>query len=90
MMVEVPETKLVKLLVIALTEKNTLMKRHCVGQTFVVHCRKAATLQLKNLTYLNYLVLVQMRKNKLSFVFKLYFSLIFNYVQLNYKFLSGI
>ena len=89
-MAEVPETKLVKLLVIALTEKNILMKRHCVGQIFVVYCRKAATLQLKNITYLNYLVLVQRRKNKLSFVFKLYFSLIFNYVQLNYKFLSGI
>ena len=58
MMAEVPETKLVKLLVIALTEKNTLVKRHCVGQTFVVYYRKVATLQLKNLTYLNYLVLV--------------------------------
>ena len=90
MMAEVPETKLVKLLVIALTEKNTLMKRHCVGQTFVVHCRKAATLQLKKSNIFKLLVLVQMRKNKLSFVFKLYFSLIFNYVQLNYKFLSGI
>ena len=72
-MAEVPETKLVKLLVIALTEKNTLMRRHCVGQTFVVHCRKAATLQLKNLTYLNYVVLVQMRKRScllfLNFIF---------------------
>ena len=47
-MAEVPETKLVKLLVIALTEKNTLMERHCVGQTFIVYCSKAATLQQKS------------------------------------------
>jgi len=43
-----PEIKLVKLLSIALTEKNTLMKRHCVGQTFIVYCSKAATLQQKS------------------------------------------
>jgi len=56
-MAEVPETKLVKLLVIALTEKNTLMKRHCVGQTFIVYCRKATTLQQKS-NLLNHLVLM--------------------------------
>ena len=48
MMAEFPEIKLVKLLIIALTEKNTLMERHCVGQTFIVYCSKAATLQQKS------------------------------------------
>ena len=46
-MAEFPEIKLVKLLIIALREKNTLMKRNCVGQTFV-YCSKAATLQQKS------------------------------------------
>ena len=53
MMAEFPAIKLVKLLIIALREKNTLMKRRCVGQTFIVYCSKAATL-----TYLNYLALM--------------------------------
>ena len=44
----IPEIKLVKLLIIALREKNTLMKRNCVGQTFIVYCSKAATLQQKS------------------------------------------
>ena len=48
MMAEFPEIKLVKLLIIALREKNTLMKRHCVGQTFIAYCSKAATLQQKS------------------------------------------
>ena len=48
MMAEFPEIKLVKLLIIALREKNTLMKRNCVGQTFIVYCSKAATLQQKS------------------------------------------
>ena len=48
MMAEFPAIKLVKLLIIALTEKNTLMKRHCVGQTFIVYCSKAGTLQQKS------------------------------------------
>ena len=48
MMAEFPEIKLVKLLIIALTEKNTLMKRHCVGQTFIVYCSKATKLQQKS------------------------------------------
>ena len=47
MMAEFPEIKLVKLLIIALRQKNTLMKRHCVGQTFIAYCSKAATLQQK-------------------------------------------
>ena len=47
-MAEFPEIKLVKLLIIALTEKNTLMKRHCVGQTFIVYCSKETTLQQKS------------------------------------------
>ena len=47
MMAEFPAIKLVKLLIIALREKNTLMKRHCVGQTFIAYCSKAATLQQK-------------------------------------------
>ena len=48
MMAEFPEIKLVKLLIIALREKNTRMKRHCVGQTFIVYCSKAAKLQQKS------------------------------------------
>ena len=48
MTAEVPEIKLVKLLIIALSKKNTLMKRHCVVQTFIVHCRKATPLQQKS------------------------------------------
>ena len=48
MMAEFPEIKLVRLLIIALTEKNTLMKRHCVGQTFIVYCSKATKLQQKS------------------------------------------
>ena len=48
MMAEFPEIKLVKLLIIALTEKNTLMKRHCVGQTFIVYCSRATKLQQKS------------------------------------------
>ena len=47
-MAEFPEIKLVKLLIIALTEKNTLMKRICVGQTFIVYCSKETTLQQKS------------------------------------------
>ena len=46
-MAEVPETKLVKVLIIALTEESRQMKRHCVGQAFIVYCRKATTLQQK-------------------------------------------
>ena len=93
MMAEVPETKLVKLLVIALTEKNTLMKRHCVGQTFIVYCSKAATLQQKSNLFKLCSTNKKKKKNKLmnfSFVFKLYFSSASNYVQLNNKFLSCI
>ena len=48
MKAEYPEIKLVKLLIIALREKKTLMKRHCVGQTFIVYCSKAAKLQQKS------------------------------------------
>ena len=48
MMAEFPAIKLVKLLIIALREKNTLMKRNCVEQTFIVYCSKAATLQQKS------------------------------------------
>ena len=49
MTTEVPEIKPVKLLMIALTKKkSTLMKRHCVGQTFFVYCRKSTTLQQKS------------------------------------------
>ena len=44
-MAEFPEIKLVKLLIIALREQNTLMKRNCVGQTFIVYCSKETTLQ---------------------------------------------
>ena len=48
MMAEFPAIKLVKLLIIALREKNTLMKRNCVGQTFIVYCSKETTLQQKS------------------------------------------
>ena len=48
MMAEFPEIKLVKLLIIALREKNTLMKRNCVGETFIVYCSKETTLQQKS------------------------------------------
>ena len=84
-MAEFPVIKLVKLLIIALTEKkNTLMKRHCVGQTFIVYCSKATKLQQKS----NLFKLLKRRKGKkklmnCSFVFKLYFSPAPNYVQIN-------
>ena len=73
MMAEVPETKLVKVLIIALTEKNSLMKRHCVGQTFIVYCRnrEATTLQQKSNIF-----------KLFSTGVKLYFSSTSNNVQL--------
>ena len=83
MTAEVPEIKLVN-------RKNTLITRHCVGQTFV-YCRKATPLQQKCNLYTLFSAGAKGKINKLrnfSFVFKLYFSSTFNYVQLNYKFLS--
>ena len=67
------------------------MKRHCVGQTFIVYCSKATKLQQKS----NLFKLLKGRKGKkklmnCSFVFKLYFSPASNYVQINYKFLYCI
>ena len=87
MMAEFPEIKLVKLLIIALREKNTLMKRNCVGQTFIVYCSKAATLQQKSNLFKLFSTDVSWW---ISLVFKLYFSSASNNVQLNYKFLSCI
>ena len=88
-----PEIKLVRLLIIALTEKkNKLLKQHRVGQTFIVFCSKATKLQQKcNLFKLFDTSVKEKRKlMNFSFVFKLYFSSASNYVQLNYKFFSGI
>ena len=44
-----PEIKLVRLLIIALTEKkNKLLKQHRVDQTFIVFYSKATKLQQKS------------------------------------------
>ena len=51
MTAEVPEIKLVN-------RKNTLMKRHCVGQTFIAYGRNATPLHPQILPNLHYLVLM--------------------------------
>ena len=55
MTAEVPETRLVKLLIIALTEKYTDEETLCWSNIYV-YCRKATPLQ--QTSYLNYLELV--------------------------------
>ena len=69
MMAEFPEIKLVKLLIIALTEKNTPMKRHCVGQTFIVYCSEATTLQQKSNLFKLFSTGVKEKKQADEFLF---------------------
>ena len=79
MMAEFPEIKLVKLLIIALREKNTLMKRNCVGQRFIVYCSKAATLQQKS-------NLFKLFSTDVSWwISLLFFNFIFHQLQITYN-----
>ena len=76
MTAEVPEIKLVKLLIIALTKKIHWWSDIVLFKHLLFIAEKQLHYN-KNLTSLNYLVVVLRRKNKLmnfSFVFKLYFS----------------
>ena len=76
MTAEVPEIKPVKLLMITLSLKNTLMERHCVGQTFIVYWRKEATLQQTSNLFKLFSTGVKAKKTSwwISLVLKLYFS----------------
>ena len=78
-MAEFPETKLVKLLIIALTEKNTLMKRHCVGQTFIVYCSKETTLQQKSNLFKLFIIDVSW------WISLLFLNFIFHQLQITYN-----
>ena len=83
MMAEFPEIKLVKLLIIALREKNTLMKRNCVGQTFIVYCSKAATLQQKSNLFKWFSTGV--RKKRSWWISLLFLNFIFHQLQITYN-----
>ena len=61
MTAEVPEIELVN-------RKNTLMTRHCVGQTFV-YCRKATPLQQKSNLYTLFSAGVKEKKQAEEFLF---------------------
>ena len=79
MMAEFPEIKLVKLLIIALREKNTLMKRNCVGQTFIVYCSKETTLQQKSNLFKLFIIDVSW------WISLLFLNFIFHQLQITYN-----
>ena len=68
------------------------MKRRCVGQTFIVYCRKATTLQQKSNLLKLFSTGVKEKKQADEFLLFLNFIFhqLFNYVQLNYKLISTL
>ena len=79
MTAEFPVIKLVKLLIIALREQNTLMKRNCVGQTFIVYCSKETTLQQNS-------ILLKLFSTDVSWWISLLFlNFIFHQLQITYN-----
>ena len=68
------------------------MKRHCVGQTFIVYWRKETTLQQTSNLFKLFITSVKAKKQADEFLLFLNFIFhqLFNYVQLNYKLISTL
>ena len=68
------------------------MKRHCVGQTFIVYWRKETTLQQTSNLFKLFSTSVKAKKQADEFLLFLNFIFhqLFNYVQLSYKLISTL
>ena len=68
------------------------MKRHCVGQTFIVYWRKEPTLQQTSNLFKLFSTGVKAKKQADEFLLfqNFIFHQLFNYVQLNYKLISTL